>query len=99
PAAAGFGRGWMGEERALDVAGNDEARRHVEVAARLLLGPERGALGELLQPERVVAALRVASHAAHVIAALLQEYRLDLRLEHLVIERLRPRGCGRNEQA
>src|SRR5437762_2609883 len=85
----------MQEQQArVRLAGHDQARGHLEIAARLRLAPEAASRRELLQLERVVAALRVAHVAARMPGPLLEEDRLDAGLEELVIERLCP-GAGR----
>src|SRR6185295_809594 len=88
--AARLGRKRLQQEQALArVAGHDQARNDLEVLPRLLLGPELRAFRKLLQPEGVVAALRVAHVAADVVGPLLEEDGLDARLEKSVVERLR----------
>src|SRR6267378_2207244 len=67
-----------------EVAGNHQSGDRLEVAARLFLGPGLGSRRELFQAESVVA-FRVADVAAGVARLLLQEDRLDARLEELVI--------------
>src|SRR5207344_227802 len=84
------------QEQALArFAGDHEAGDRLEISPGLLLGPESGAGGELLQAESVIAALRVADDAADVTGALLEEEGLDAGLEEFVVERLGGRGRGR----
>src|ERR1043166_536521 len=83
----------MHEQLALHAARHHRHAPHgIEILARLFVGPRRGARIERLQAHW--RALAVARDAARMPRSLLQEDRLDLRLEVLVVQPC-PRGRGR----
>src|SRR3979490_3251649 len=89
--AAVFGRQRMQQQPAgRGIARIDEFGDHLEILARLLLGPGAAARRKLLQTE-IIVALDVAHVAAGVAVPLLQEDRLDAALEGFEIERGRRR--------
>ena len=82
------------------LAGIDQLRHHLEVLARLLVGPGFAAGRQRLELERAVV-VGMADHAAGVPSLLLQEDRLDPRLVELVVQRgldLGLGGGGRNRR-
>src|SRR5689334_4712900 len=97
--AAGFRRERMHEQAAVGwITWRHQGRDGLEVAARLLFVPELLAGGKFLQAERIVA-LGMADIAARMAGALLEEDRLDPRLEELVVERRRRlRRDGRSKR-
>src|SRR6185503_1931543 len=79
----------MNEQLALHATWHHDAAKHIEILPRLFVGPGRRPRVERLQAKRRT--LAVARNTACVTRALLQEDRLDLRLEILVVQR----GTGR----
>jgi hypothetical protein len=79
----------------IGIAGVDEDRDHLEIAARLFLGPVMSSGGQSFQAERVVA-LDMTDVAAGMVGPFGQKHRLDAAFEKFVVEFRRGwRRCNR----